>query len=71
MMKRKYLHPNIAIVNSSSKEMLLSSRGVTGDNGIGYGGVDDGSHDPASKESDTQDIWEDDVVIQKNNLWDE
>ena len=51
--------------------MLLSSRGVTGDNGIGYGGVDDGSHDPASKESDTQDIWEDDVVIQKNYLWDE
>ena len=41
------------------------------DNGIGYGGVDDGTHDPSAKESDTQDIWEDDVVIQKNNLWDE
>ncbi|MBO4826436.1 MAG: hypothetical protein J5506_04250 [Prevotella sp.] len=58
-------------MTSSSKEMLLSSGGVTGDNGIDYGGVDDGTHDPAAKEFKSQSIWEEEDNSKNNILWDE
>ena len=40
------------------EDFILGSKGVTGNNGIGYGGLDDGTHDPAAKESEFNDIWE-------------
>lgn len=53
------------------EDFILGSKGVTGNNGIGYGGVDDGTHDPSAKESDSEGIWEEEAVSTKNNLWDE
>ncbi|MBR2232271.1 MAG: hypothetical protein IJ891_07900 [Prevotella sp.] len=40
------------------EDFILGSKGVTGDNGIGYGGVDDGTHDPAAKEFKSIDLWD-------------
>ena len=48
-MKAKYITPGMEIEEISIENMIATS-GVTGDNGIGYGGVDeDGSLTPSSR----------------------
>ena len=70
-MKKVYLRPDVTVIMCLGKDLILGSKGVTGDNGIGYGGIDDGTHDPSSKESDSESIWEEEQVSTRNNLWDE
>ena len=50
-MKRKtYITPHVQVVKTEYLQ-LLSSSGVTSNNGIGFGGFDDGGAiDPASRE---------------------
>lgn len=48
-MKAKYITPGMEIEELSVENMIATS-GVTSDNGIGYGGVDeDGSLTPSSR----------------------
>ena len=70
-MKKEYVRPRIMAIICIGEEFILGSKGVTGDNGIEYGGVDDGTHEPSAKESDSESIWEEEAVFTKNNLWDE
>lgn len=47
-MKTLYITPSVEILELSTENMIATS-GVTSDNGIGYGGVDeDGSLTPSS-----------------------
>ena len=64
-MKKDYLKPTIKTLNVS--DALLQSGSVTGDNGIGYGGVDtDGEQDPCAKENDGLIDY-----IPQNSIWDD
>lgn len=56
-MKRQYIKPSVIEVTLGTMQMLAAS-GVKGNNGIGYGGKDDGTHDPASRRY--QYDWDDD-----------
>lgn len=48
-MKKTYIIPKMyCLVLKPAKQILNSSPGVTGSNGAGYGGVDDGTHDPSA-----------------------
>ena len=48
-MKKTYLQP-WAIAAETEYTTLICTSGVTTDNGIGYGGVDEeGDHDPAAR----------------------
>jgi len=50
-MKKAYINP-IAELVSVEEETFMATSGVTGGDGIGYGGVDtDGSIEPSVKES--------------------
>lgn len=57
-MKRKaYIQPCMEELQAQAEQMLAAS--VTGNNGIGYGGIDnDGSVQPETKECDWN-MWED------------
>jgi len=56
-MKKRYIQPCMKDEYTQAAETLAVS-GVTGNNGIGYGGTDnDGSLDPEAKES-AWSIWE-------------
>ena len=46
-MKRTYKTPTIVVVEIANKERLLTVSG--GSKGIGYGGIDDGTHIPGSR----------------------
>ena len=70
-MKKEYVRPRVMTIMCMSEDFILGSKGVTGNNGIEYGGVDDGTHDPSAKVSDSESIWEEEAVSTKNNLWDE
>jgi len=50
MTKKIYMVPLMEAELVELEEMLAGS-GVTGDNGIEYGGTDDGSQDPQVKEN--------------------
>ena len=63
-MKKTYISPILTIVSSQTVVDLLQSSGgqerggVFGpDQGIGYGGVDDGTQDPAGKENNFS-VWD-------------
>ena len=57
MDKKIYIQPQTEITKAVLTEMLAGS--VTApDQGIGYGGVDDGSHDPDVKGEAWTDIWD-------------
>lgn len=59
-MKKIYITPSIEVVDYSTETMMAAS-GVSSNNGIGFGGVDeDGSIVPSS--NDRRDSW--------GNLWD-
>ena len=59
-MKKIYITPSIEVVDYSTETMMATS-GVSSNNGIGFGGVDeDGSIVPSS--NDRRDSW--------GNLWD-
>lgn len=47
-MKKQYIKPSVIEVTLGTMQMLAAS-GVKGNNGIGYGGKDDGSHDPSAR----------------------
>lgn len=58
-MKKTYIIPNISINLAQAEQMLASSTGVTGNNGIGYGGVDtNGEQEPSVKESNLDFEWD-------------
>lgn len=57
MKKNAYIKPCIEKMQAQAEQMLAAS--VTGNNGIGYGGIDnDGSVQPETKECDWE-MWED------------
>ena len=63
-MKKEYLKPIVKILPVGSDELLTGSgvTGNTGDDTIGYGGVDDdGSLDPGAKEHNfsSYSVWDD------------
>lgn len=50
-MKKDYLKPTIKTLNVS--DAFMQGGSITGNNGIGYAGVDtDGEQDPSAKEDD-------------------
>ena len=59
-MKKLYIQPETIVCETLPAQMLAAS-GVTGSidggEGPGYGGVDDGTHDPAVK-GEWSDIWD-------------
>ena len=52
------MKPSTEMVLTQTTTMICVSQGVTSDKGIGYGGVDDGTKDPAARRQ--RDAWEDD-----------
>ena len=58
-MKKIYIQPQTDVCEIQvSTQILAGSPGVTApDQGIGYGGVDDGSHDPEVKENSFEFEW--------------
>ena len=57
-MKKTYIQPLIEVVQMGTLNFICASNGVKSNNGIGYGGVDDGGVlDPASRRS--SDEWDD------------
>ena len=49
-MKKTYLQPYAVMGSMETESIICSSQGVTSNNGITYGGVDDGGTlDPASR----------------------
>ena len=58
-MKKTYIIPETTFVIVSHEMPLAGSPGVTGNNGIGYGGVDtDGTIEPSVKENPFDFEWE-------------
>lgn len=49
-MKKIYMTPELEEIEIKSNQPLLLGSGVTSDDGIGWGGTDDGTHDPAAPE---------------------
>ena len=57
-MKKTYIKPVIDIDGMEAEAFICASQGVTSNNGITYGGVDeDGDLDPASRRQNG--LWED------------
>ena len=57
-MKKIYKSPDCIIMHLQGLQMISASDGVTSDNGIGYGGVDDGTHEVDTKEFKSTFDWE-------------
>ncbi len=58
-MKKTYLQPLTEVVRMGTLSFICASKGVTSNNGIDYGGVDeDGELDPASRRR-RRDVWDD------------
>ena len=72
-MKQEYIEPDIKIEALDSIEILAGTGGVTGGgtaSDIGYGGDDDGSHEPEAKLNIVfHDIWAEDEETE-NDRWD-
>ena len=57
-MKKTYIQPLTEVVRMGTWNFICASEGVTSNNGIDYGGVDeDGELDPASRRR--RDVWDD------------
>ena len=57
-MKKTYIQPLTEVVQMGTWNFICASKGVTSNNGIDYGGVDeDGELDPASRRR--RDVWDD------------
>ena len=57
-MKKTYLQPSTEMVIIGTTTMICASQGITSDNGIDYGGVDEnGEKDPSSRRQ--RNLWED------------
>ena len=67
-MKKIYNKPEIIILSEAYSEHLMATSGVYGDNGIGYGGVDDGTHDPAAKKGFSRFVDDDES---NGSFWDD
>ena len=60
MKKIEYQTPEVKVKALFSEQLLQGSVTGTGGAEIGYGGVDDGTHDPDSKDViQTHSVWED------------
>lgn len=59
-MKKIYMQPQTDVCEVLSTQMLAGSvtGSVDGGNGPGWGGVDDGTHDPGVKGNSWGDIWD-------------
>lgn len=58
-MKKTYLKPVSTVLGMSLQTMVCTS-GVTSNNGIDYGGVDEeGKEDPAARRRRHHDVWDD------------
>lgn len=72
-MKQEYIEPDIKIEALDSIEILAGTGGVTGGgtaSDIGYGGDDDGTHEPEAKLNIVfHDIWAEDEETE-NDRWD-
>lgn len=72
-MKQEYIEPDIKIEALDSIEILAGTGGVTGGgtaSDIGYGGEDNGTHDPEAKlQIQFADMWEDEEETKVTN-WD-
>ena len=56
-MKKTYIEPSIEMEGMEAEAFICGSQGVTSNNGITYGGVDeDGDIDPASRVN--RDVWD-------------
>ena len=61
-MKKTYLQPSTEMVIIGTTTMICGSEGVSSDNGIDYGGVDEeGELEPASRRR-RRDVWEDEEL---------
>ena len=49
-MKKIYITPELEEIEIKNNQPLLLGSGVTGDEGIGWGGIDDGTHEPSAPE---------------------
>ena len=47
-MKKIYMTPELEEIEIKNSMSLLAGSGISSDNGIGWGGEDDGTHDPAA-----------------------
>ena len=66
-MKKIYIKPDTEIICGALCASPLMSSGVYSDDiGTGYGGVDDGTHDPSAKKG----FFFDEDRSDNNNLWD-
>ncbi len=72
-MKQEYIEPDIKIEALDSIEILAGTGGVTGGgtaSDIGYGGEDNGTHEPEAKLNIVfHDIWAEDEETE-NDRWD-
>lgn len=61
-MKKIYMQPQTDVCEMQLVQMIAASPGVTGSveggDGPGWGGVDDGTHDPGVKGNSWGDIWD-------------
>lgn len=58
-MKKTYLRP-VSIVLGMSLQTMVCTSGVTSNNGIDYGGVDEeGTMTPAARRRHRRDMWDD------------
>ena len=56
-MKKTYIEPSVEMDGMETEAFICGSQGVTSNNGITYGGVDeDGDIDPASRVN--RDVWD-------------
>lgn len=58
-MKKIYMQPQTDVCEMQPVQMIANSPGVTAPGqGIGYGGVDDGTHEGDVKGNEWGDIWD-------------
>ena len=66
-MKKTYLQPSPEMVIIGTTTMICGSEGVSSDNGIDYGGVDEeGELEPASRRR-RRDVWEDEELEEEED----
>ena len=56
-MKKIYIQPQTDVCEMLPAQIIAASGVTAPDQGIGYGGVDDGSHDPEVKENSFEFEW--------------
>jgi hypothetical protein len=64
-MKKTYMKPSAEVVRMGMTMMICTSEGVTSNNGIDYGGVDeDGEKDPAARRH--RNVWDDEEDMEED-----